>query len=276
MVIANWTDRLWFVRFNLGAGISLGLGLGSVLVLELISTTARAQTHAETPAVQVATSPCPPALKAAALEGTLPRLRARLRAKRSLTIVALGSSSTAGAGASKADGSYPRQLERALKFQMPEREIVVLNAGVNGQEAPDMLARLEQDVIRLAPDLVIWQFGSNGLLRGRTVDSMEATVRAGIERIHAIGADVLLLDLQRAPRIDALPERDQVLEMTRRVALNSSAALFHRYRLMAGWSDSLGEGYSQMVHEDQLHMTDQSYRCMARVLADSLVAAVRD
>ncbi len=262
------------IRFVFGAGISLGLGL--VLISGAGPGPAYAQTQAESTAVLVVTPPCPLTLKTAALEGTLPRLRARLRAKHSLTIVALGSSSTAGAGASKADGSYPRQLERALKFQMPEREIVVLNAGVNGQEAPDMLARLEQDVIGAAPDLVIWQFGSNGLLRGRSVDSMEATVRSGIERIHAIGADVMLLDLQRAPRIDALPERDQVLEMTRRVALNSSAALFHRYRLMAGWSDSLGEGYSQMVHEDQLHMTDQSYRCMARVLADSLVAAVRD
>ena len=200
----------------------------------------------------------------------------RLKAKSTFKIVALGSSSTAGAGASRTEGSYPSQLALALREVMPDREIVVLNAGVNGQEVPDMLARLEQDVLGVEPDLVIWQFGSNGLLRGRSVDDMETAVRVGIERIHAVGADVVLLDLQHAPRIDAMPARDRVLQMTRRVAQATNTALFNRYGLMAGWGHSMGEQYARMVHADQLHMTDLSYRCLAQALAGSLVQTIRD
>ncbi len=138
-----------------------------------------------------------------------------------------------------------------------------------------MLARLEADVLAPKPDLVIWQFGSNGLLRGVSIDAMQAAVIKGIEQIHASGADVVLMNLQRAPRIDASPARDQVLSMIRSVALESKSALFHRYRLMAGWSDSMGDAYSQMLRDDQLHMNDLSYRCMAEVLAESLVGAAR-
>jgi hypothetical protein len=42
---------------------------------------------------------------------------------------------------------------------------------------------------------------------------------------------------------------------------------------MKSWAASLGGGYGRMVHPDQLHMTDDSYHCMAAALADSLRSA---
>ena len=216
---------------------------------------------------------CPEAGPTVVMQGELPRLLARLDQKRSLKIVAIGSSSTAGAGASSPANSYPDQLEADLARRFPGHLVDVVNAGANGQEVPDMLARLDRDVLAHLPDLVIWQFGSNGLLRGRPLAELEAGARIGIERIRATGAEVVLMDLQHAPRIDSVPARDELLAMMERLGRSTGAAVFHRYRLMKSWAASLGAGYSRMVHPDQLHMTDASYRCMAAALAASLQGA---
>jgi len=217
--------------------------------------------------------PCPQAGRTVVMQGELPRFLARLDQRRSLKIVAIGSSSTAGAGASSPANSYPDQLEADLARRFPGHAIDVINAGANGQEVPDMLARLDRDVLVHKPDLVIWQFGSNGLLRGRSLADMEAAARIGIDRIKAAGAEVVLMDLQHAPRIDSSPARDDILAMMERLGRTTGTAIFHRYRLMKSWAASLGSGYSRMVHPDQLHMTDASYRCMAVALAASLYDA---
>ena len=217
--------------------------------------------------------PCPEAGSAGVMAGEPAGFLARLQQSRSLKIVAIGSSSTAGAGASQPRNAYPDQLEEDLARLFPGHAIDVVNAGANGQEVPDMLARLDRDVLAHKPDLVIWQFGSNGLLRGRPLAEIEAGARLGIRRIRAAGAEVVLMDLQYAPRIDSLPARDALLAMMARVGQSTGTAVFHRYRLMKSWAASLGGGYGRMVHADQLHMTDDSYHCMAIALATSLRSA---
>jgi len=188
--------------------------------------------------------------------------------------VTIGSSSTAGAGATSPDHSYPSQLESDLQRRFPGRDIDVVNAGVNGQEVPEMLARLDRDVLAHRPDLVIWQFGSNALLRGRSTQEMEAGARAGIGRLKAAGVEVILMDLQHAPRIDSVASRDDILNMMKRLSHSTQTALFHRYRLMKAWAATMGSGYGRMVAPDQLHMTDASYYCMADALAESLQGIV--
>ena len=62
--------------------------------------------------------------------------------------MALGSSSTYGAGASTSAASYPSRLVDELSRRFPGHDITVLNRGVNGDEAADMLARLDTAVDR--------------------------------------------------------------------------------------------------------------------------------
>ena len=57
-----------------------------------------------------------------------------------LTIVALGSSSTAGAGASKPEASYPTRLREHLSLL--GRRVIVVNRGRNGDRVGDMLFRV--------------------------------------------------------------------------------------------------------------------------------------
>src|SRR3954462_5097904 len=63
----------------------------------------------------------------------LPRVAARIERHEPVTIVALGSSSTAGAGASSPAGSYPSQLASALAHLLPDNAVRVVNKGVNGE-----------------------------------------------------------------------------------------------------------------------------------------------
>src|SRR6185312_1463932 len=99
------------------------------------------------------------------LQEPLLRTSLALTAGDPLVIVAIGSSSTAGVGASSPAASYPSQLEADLRARFPGVPITVLNRGIGGEEAPQMLARFDRDVIAEKPDLVLWQVGTNGVLR---------------------------------------------------------------------------------------------------------------
>ena len=81
------------------------------------------------------------------LVNPLKRVAQRIAGGQPLTIVAIGSSSTAGAGASSPAMSYPSRLEVELKALLPRADITVVNRGVNGEESRDMLARFDRDVI---------------------------------------------------------------------------------------------------------------------------------
>jgi lysophospholipase L1-like esterase len=63
----------------------------------------------------------------------------RLVARKPIKIVAIGSSSTAGAGASSPAASYPSRLAVELGRLYPDVPITVLNRGINGQDAAERL-----------------------------------------------------------------------------------------------------------------------------------------
>ena len=108
---------------------------------------------------------CSAPLEAQGLEHAPVHFRERIAQGKPLKIVAIGSSSTSGAGASSRAATYPARLEAELKAQLPGLPITVLNKGIGGEEAPQMVARFEADVFEEAPDLVLWQVGSNSVLR---------------------------------------------------------------------------------------------------------------
>lgn len=79
-------------------------------------------------------------------------------------IVAFGDSVSQGytrAGTLEAATVYHQQLKEQLERHYPRCTFSVINAGAAGQTATDSLARLERDVIRHQPDLVILGFGLN-------------------------------------------------------------------------------------------------------------------
>ncbi|MFY9699031.1 MAG: GDSL-type esterase/lipase family protein [Rhodoplanes sp.] len=190
-----------------------------------------------------------------------------------LTIVALGSSSTAGAGASSPDAAYPSRLAAALKEHFPSNAITVLNRGVNGEEARDMLNRFDTSVAAEKPDLVLWQVGTNTVLRGKPVSEVAALLRDGVTRIKALGADVILIDAQFAPRVIARPENEQMLNLLAVAAKETSVGLFPRFAVMRRWREIQNIPFDAFLSPDGLHMNDWSYACIAKLLGDAIVEA---
>ena len=70
--------------------------------------------------------------------------------------------------------SYPSRLEQELKDRYPGAEIRVINHGVGGQDVGEELTRLDRDVLAEHPDLVIWQLGTNAVLRRDDLSADEA------------------------------------------------------------------------------------------------------
>jgi lysophospholipase L1-like esterase len=210
----------------------------------------------------------------ASIGAPLSRTEARFRAGGPVTIVALGSSSTEGTGATRHELSYPSRLGALLQARFPDVPIRVINRGVGGETAPQMLARLDHDVLAEKPDLVIWQLGTNGVLRDFEPTEETAVVHQGIARIKAAGADVMLMDLQYAPAVLAHAGYRGMEHILAGIAHNEDVALFPRFSVMRHWAEDGRMAFPAMLASDRLHMNDASYECLARQVAHSIAAAV--
>ena len=104
-------------------------------------------------------------------------------------IIAFGSSSTAGFGSSAPEFTYPNRLAAQLRRQYPTADITVINRGQGGEDAPEMMKRLQTEVIDMHPDMVIWQVGTNAVLRNLDPAETARMVEDGVTRIQAAGAD---------------------------------------------------------------------------------------
>lgn len=201
--------------------------------------------------------------------------RARLEEGRSLRIVALGSSSTAGAGASKPEFSYPAVLEGELARRFPESKITIVNAGLNGDTVVGMVKRLNQDVLAHAPHLVIWQAGTNSALQRDHAEAFRKMLEAGVARLRERDIDVLLMAPQHAPRFDARANHMEFVGAVAAAADTHKVPVFARYEIMRYWRESGRFDFAEMVSSDGLHMNDLSYGCIAELLAEQIEQIVR-
>jgi len=190
-----------------------------------------------------------------------------------LTIVAIGSSSTAGAGASSPDATYPSRLAVELRTRFPGRDITVLNRGVNGEETNNMMARFAADVLAAHPQLVLWQIGTNSVLRDHPLNPHAVQLLDGIEQLKAAGADVVLIDPQFAPAVFAKSETQGMVEQIALAAKQEDVGLFQRFAVMREWHDVQHLSFDTFVSPDNLHMNDWSYACLAKLLGGAIAEA---
>jgi acyl-CoA thioesterase I len=207
------------------------------------------------------------------LDQPLRRTAARLRSGQPLTIVAVGSSSTSGAGASSSASSYPSRLEVELKGRFPTATIRVLNRGVGGEEVQDMLARFDIAVLAEKPDLVLWQVGSNTVLRGHSVITAFALIDEGLRRLKASGADVVLINPQFAPKVLVKADAEDMVDLITAAAKAENVGLFHRFAVMRHWHKTQKIPFETFLSPDGLHMNDWSYACVAKLLAATIAEA---
>jgi acyl-CoA thioesterase I len=187
-----------------------------------------------------------------------------------LTIVALGSSSTAGAYASSPAASYPACLEIELAELFPGAGIRVLNRGENGEDAAENLARFDRSVTVERPHLVLWQVGTNWLMQDRPLDEFNRLLSEGLTRIQSIGAEAVLIDTQYAPALCAKPDFPSFVKLMTRIGRQFQIGVFRRCSIMQYWHEKMKIPIGTFLAEDELHMNDWSYLTMAKLLAKAL------
>src|SRR5438445_5711295 len=180
--------------------------------------------------------PCLPPKGGAKSMGSLPHVAGKLASGQPVVIVAFGSSSTAGYGTSSPEFTYPNRLAAQLRRQYPSADISIVNRGHGGDDAPEMMKRLQTEVIDARPDLVIWQVGTNAVLRNLDPAETAKLVEEGVGRIQAAGADLVLVDPQYSPAVNAKAENaSRMVKLLGRVAELRHVGFFPRFEVMREW-----------------------------------------
>ncbi len=219
--------------------------------------------------------PCLPPKGGAKSMGSLPHVASKLASGEPVTIVAFGSSSTAGFGATSPDFNYPNRLAAQLHRQYPSADITVVNRGKGGEDAPEMMKRLQVAVLDMKPDLVIWQVGTNAVLRNLDPAETARLVEQGIAQIQAAGADLVLVDPQYSPRVNERAESaGQMVKLLGKVAELRHVGFFPRFEVMREWHEKQEIPIDNFVIADGLHMTDWGYACFAQLLGDDIIKSV--
>jgi lysophospholipase L1-like esterase len=128
-------------------------------------------------------------------------------------------------------------------------------------------------VIAEKPDLVLWQVGTNSVLRDKAVPPHASLLHEGLTRLKATGADVVLIDPQYAPRVIAKPNIDNMVSLIAAVAKAEHVSLLHRFDLMRHWYQSEHLPFETFVSPDGVHMNDWSYACLAKALGVAIAEA---
>ena len=219
------------------------------------------------PAVAARADPCP--AEASALDANGVKL-ANLDSggARVLDILAIGSSSTEGIGASSPAFSYPAQLadELSTKDRIPA---LVRNAGIGGELAVKTLQRLKAALKAGLPKLVIWQVGTNDALVGVDETVFRATVESGIAAARAAGVPLMLVDPQFAAKIPDVARYERFVAIVDEIGERLRVPVVSRYAMMK----RRGTNALALLSGDGLHMNDLGYRCLAHAIAEKIEGA---
>jgi acyl-CoA thioesterase I len=181
-------------------------------------------------------------------------------------ILAIGSSSTQGIGASAPNFTYPAQLQADLTAALG-RPVTVENAGIGGETAVMTLARLKSALKKDRPDIVIWQVGTNDAVRGDDESQFRALVEQGVKMVGDEKIPLILLDQQFYPGIKDVGRYERFVHIVQDVGAEYHDPVFSRYAMMKAWGAESPSLLRNMLWKDAFHMSDRGYSCLAQGLA---------
>lgn len=202
---------------------------------------------------------------------SFPTTAREFREHNALKIVVLGSSTTEGAGPDSNDGSYPAALAQELQDALPTYKVVVVNKGIGGQTAYDMLQRLDEDVLEERPTLLIWDTVVMDMLVNTGRDRLARVLRKGIEQAKAAGIDVALMDLPWFPRQERYPHYQQYRSMLLSLAQRMNVPIIPRYELMKAMALSGDFALPEFAGPDMLRLTEKHNQCLAVLISNGLL-----
>lgn len=120
----------------------------------------------------------------------------KITLKKGDRIVFLGDSITQGGGGPK---GYVTLIANKLKEKKADLGVQVVNAGISGNKVPDLVRRLQRDVIEKKPTIVFVYIGINDVWHGQTnpangtsPERFQAGLKEVAGKLTASGAQVVL------------------------------------------------------------------------------------
>lgn len=206
------------------------------------------------------------------LGAPLPLTKAKLHPGGTLRIVAFGSSSTTGLGAFGKGTAFPDVMKNELLRVHPGVAIELINSGRIMEDLGDNISRIDDDVLRYKPDLLIWQIGTNDVVWRGIADNAKDMLAEAVKRIRAAKTDIVLLDLQYAPLVTLTSRYERMERLITDVAAEQRVGHFPRFLLMKRAIDA---GVTGLVSWDGLHNSSEGYACVGVALARMIDAAAR-
>ena len=194
------------------------------------------------------------------------------RAKRDVKVLAIGSSSTVGVGASSPSAAYIAKLETSLEGVLKGMDFDVVGRGLSGEVAQGAADRMKREVEETRPDLVVWQVGTNDALRHVSIDSFKNCLRTTLAWLAENKIDVVLIDPQYGDALTKDEYYEKVVAALAEVAREARVLLVDRFEAMRELHRERGDLF--YLSADQLHPNDRGHRCMAEQLARAIVGGL--
>jgi lysophospholipase L1-like esterase len=243
----------------------LGAAVAGILIAGLAAATVAGEEAAQPPAPAVPlpySSECQGGTTEIVSESPLPNVAAALQKRRTIRILAIGSS------AGRRQGGYTHRIERILKQVLKGANVVIINRGVSGELAANAALRLKNEVAINEPDLVIWQVGTNDALAFVPIEELAETVNTTVRWLKEHNVDVVLAGLQYVERVSQDDNYYRVRELLREIATKENVMIIRRYEAMqfiAAVQDAGGASTS-----DEFDRTGAGYNCLAQYLASAI------
>lgn len=195
-----------------------------------------------------------------------------VRADRTVKVLAIGSSSTVGVGASSPSATYIAKLETTLEGTFKGLDFDVIGRGMSGEEAQGAADRMKREVELTRPDLIVWQVGTNDALRHVSIERFKNCLRTTLAWLAENRIDVVLIDPQYGEALTKDEHYERVVAAIAEVAREARVLLVDRFEAMRELHRQHGDRF--YLTSDNLHMNDTGHRCMAEQLARSIVGGL--
>jgi lysophospholipase L1-like esterase len=160
--------------------------------------------------------------------------KSRDRSAAPVLIMAMGDSVTQGVGRPDElyhDDVYHALLKRALENRYPTCTFSMINVGVDGDTTGGALARLDRDVLRHQPDLLLVAFGLNDSTKGREgLVEFSQNLRNLCARVRAESStDIVLITPNMMLMRPSLAIPEQYTHLTSQFLEIQNSGLLSRY-----------------------------------------------
>lgn len=187
---------------------------------------------------------------------------------KTLTIVAMGDSTTAGTPGWKSPveappaGSGDETSQYAYWLMRAHPEWTVLNRGVNGERSDQVRGRFERDVVEARPEIVVLIAGVNDVYQGRSAPQVIEQLRSMYHRAEQAGIRVVAGTI--IPYNTATPEQNaRMREINAWIRTHATTDPGIEFVDTRGAVASADDPDRLIESPDDLHPSPRGYRRMA-------------